>query len=74
MGRGRGGGEEKPGACRFLDGQSSWTASCQSNERALRDELPCAEKLERLQVAPAAPLLFTSWDLLPERPGTPDGF
>ena len=58
--------------CHFLDGQSSWTASCQSNEQALRDEVPCAEKLERLQVAAAASLLFTSWHLLPERPGAQD--
>lgn len=59
---GRGGG------CCFLDGHRIWTARCQPNERALRDEVPFAQQLERLQVTPAAPFVFTSRQLLPERP------
>lgn len=43
---------------------SVWAAGCQPSGRAVRDEVPSARQLEQLQVAPAAPLLFTSCQLL----------
>ena len=72
---GHGSGREGRGksACCFLDGVAGRRGVSQMNKH-LRDEVPCAQPLEQLQVAPAALLLFTSRHLLLEGPGARVGF